>query len=128
MDFKKLFTERLKKARIDKGFTQEQLGEKTGINQKVISRYEQGLSLPVIDNLQKIVAALEISADYLLQEHSEMKEVPRVKDPELYESYFILESLNEEERKSALFLLNSIISHKKLRELIESNKIKHSDN
>ena len=124
MELKKLFSERLKSARNKKGITQDQLSQITGISQKVISSYEQGIVLPGADNLKKITVALEITADYLLFQHAYPKEIPRVKDPELYESYFILESLNEKERESALFLLNSIIAQKKLRELADLERIK----
>ena len=125
---KKLFSERLKSARQKKGITQDQLSQITGISQKVISKYEQGIVLPGADNLKKITVALEITSDYLLFQHASPKEIPKVKDPDLYESYFILESLNKKEREAALFLLNSIIAHKKLNELgdLEKTKIKTS--
>jgi transcriptional regulator with XRE-family HTH domain len=124
MELKKLFSERMKSARHKKGITQDQLSQITGISKKVISNYEQGIVLPGADNLQKITAALEITSDYLLFQHASPKEIPRIKDPVLYESYFILESLNEKERESALFLLNSIIAQKKLRELADLDKMK----
>jgi len=124
MELKKLFSERLKLSRQKKGITQDQLGKLSEISQRVISKYEQGVVLPGADNLQKLIIALEVSADYLLLKQAAPKEVPRVKDPELYESYFVLESLNEKERESALYVLNSIIAQKKLRELLELEKDK----
>ena len=104
MEVKKLFVERLKNARQIKGITQEQLSNLTGINTNVIAKYERGVIFPGIDNLQKLITALEISADYLLLPHANYKEVPQVKDSELYERYFVLEELNEEERNSALLV------------------------
>jgi transcriptional regulator with XRE-family HTH domain len=120
MEMKILFSERLKNARQNKGLTQEQLSKLTGLNQKVISKYEQGVILPGADNLQKLIVALGISADYLLLPHASLKEVPRVKDPELYQRYFVLETLGDKERESALFLLNSIIAQQKFKELSNS--------
>jgi len=120
MEIKELFIKRLKEARHGKGITQEKLSELSGINPTLISKYEQGITLPGIDNLQRLVVALEISADYFLLPHANLKTVPRVKDPELYERYFSLETLDEKEREHALFLLNLIIAQKKFRELASS--------
>jgi transcriptional regulator with XRE-family HTH domain len=120
MDLKTLFSQRLKDARQQKGFTQEKLSQLTGINQNVISKYEQGVILPGADNIQKLIIALEITADYLLLPQASLKEVPHVKDPDLYERYFVLETLGEKEKESALFLLNSIIAQQKFKELANS--------
>jgi transcriptional regulator with XRE-family HTH domain len=117
MEIKKLFTERLKDARQRKGMTQEKLSELSGINPTLISKYEQGIALPGIDNLQKLVVALGITSDYLLLPQANPQMVPKVKDPELYERYFVLETLDEKEREHALFLLNLIIAQKKIKEL-----------
>ncbi len=120
MDLKILFSQRLRDARQQKGFTQEKLSQITGINQNVISKYEQGVILPGADNIQKLIIALEITADYLLLPHASLKEVPQVKDPDLYKNYFVLETLGDREKESALFLLNSLIAQQKLKELVNS--------
>ena len=120
MEIKELFIKRLKEARKRKGITQEKLSELSGINQTLISKYEQGIALPGIDNLQKLVIALEISADYFLLPQSNPTMVPKVKDPELYDRYFALETLDKQERDHALFLLNLIIIQKKFKELASS--------
>ena len=117
MEKNNIFMERLKTARQKRGYTQNQLSKLTGINQKVISKYEQGVSLPSLDNLKKLVIALEITADYLLLPQATLKEVPKIKDHKLYERYFILETLDEKEREAALLLLNSLIAQKKFKEL-----------
>ncbi|MFC2146460.1 helix-turn-helix domain-containing protein [Acidobacteriota bacterium] len=120
MDLKILFSQRLKNARQLKGFTQEKLSQLTGINQNVISKYEQGVILPGADNIQKLIIALEITADYLLLPQASLKEIPHVKDPDLYKRYFVLETLGEKEKESALFLLNSLIAQQKFKELANS--------
>lgn len=52
--------------RKEKGLTQEQLGEKMGVTNKTISRWETGKYMPDIDKLQDLSAALEISVNELL--------------------------------------------------------------
>jgi len=120
MELKNLLSERLKNARQKRGLTQEKLSKLTGINQKVISKYEQGVIIPGADNLQKLIIALEITADYLLLPQATMSEVPRLKYPELFDRYRIIETLGEKERETVLFLLNLIIAGKKFKELADS--------
>ncbi|NIO79564.1 MAG: helix-turn-helix domain-containing protein [Candidatus Aminicenantes bacterium] len=120
MDLKNLFSERLKNARQNKGLTQEKLSKITGINQKVISKYEQGVILPGADNLQKLIISLEITADYLLLPQATMSEVPRIKYPELYDRYLVIETLGDKERDTVLYLLNLIIAGQKFKELAGS--------
>lgn len=45
-------------ARHEKGISQRQLEEMTGIKQPVIARIESGRSIPKIDTLQKVLLAL----------------------------------------------------------------------
>lgn len=52
--------------RARKGFSQETLGEKIGVNNKHISNIEIGRSRPSLDSLIEIANALDISADDLL--------------------------------------------------------------
>lgn len=57
---------RIRRARESAGFRQEDLAEKTGIMQKTISNYENGVSYPNSLNLTKISDVLDVSADWLL--------------------------------------------------------------
>ena len=61
-----LFGNRLKKARIRKGYTQLDLCFKTKIQPSTISVYERGLYIPSADNLKKLSKVLNISTGYLL--------------------------------------------------------------
>lgn len=51
---------KIKGIRRDKGLTQKQLGEKSGIAESTIRRYELGSLNPKIETLQKIAQALEV--------------------------------------------------------------------
>lgn len=50
-------------ARVKKGVTQEQLAEKIGTKQSVISRLESGRANPSLAFLKKVAAALETSLE-----------------------------------------------------------------
>lgn len=53
------------KYRKEKNITQEQLGEAVGVTNRTVSKWEQGVSLPGIDLIPQIVAALEITPNQL---------------------------------------------------------------
>lgn len=57
---------KIKEFRIQKGLTQKQLGEKCGIADSNIRKYENGKQNPKIETLQKIADALEVSVSDLL--------------------------------------------------------------
>lgn len=48
------------------GLTQETLGEKLGVTNKTISRWETGVYIPDIDKLQELASILEVSVNELL--------------------------------------------------------------
>ncbi len=60
------FNERLKKFREEKGLTQVQLSELTGISARMIQKYEAGIARPRLDAADKIAKALNITTDELL--------------------------------------------------------------
>lgn len=73
--------ERIKEARNDLGFTQEQLGSAIGVNKSTIQRYETGqikkLKLPVIESIAK---ALCVNPDWITL-HSNQKKLPSISSP-----------------------------------------------
>ena len=56
----KQFLAAFKQARVDKGLTQDQLGELTGMSQKKIAMLENLTASPRLDLLLVIAAALEL--------------------------------------------------------------------
>lgn len=67
MDRKKL-GKKIKLARVELDLTQSQLANKIKANQKSISRYETGASLPSIETLVKIAKVLKRPAGHFLDE------------------------------------------------------------
>lgn len=62
------FKDRLKEARLIKKLTQEQLGEFIGVAKSTITSYEKGNSEPDMMKMYKLMAALDVDANYLLQD------------------------------------------------------------
>jgi transcriptional regulator with XRE-family HTH domain len=61
-----IFPKRLKAARELRGFNQEELGERSGLQGSAISHFETGGRKPSFDNLKRLADALGVSTDYLL--------------------------------------------------------------
>lgn len=66
---------RLKDLRIEKGMSQQELGQAVGITKVSVCGYENGTRIPNLEKLVKLAEALETSTDYLLG-----REVPITND------------------------------------------------
>jgi transcriptional regulator with XRE-family HTH domain len=64
----KIFAERLRKAREEKGFSQKMLGVRVGLSDKSISMYEKGTVYPPVTNLLKIARELDKDIAYFLED------------------------------------------------------------
>lgn len=60
------FAQRLKELRLESGLTQDQLSEKTKLNQATISAYELNKISPTIDSIIIFCNFFHVSADYLI--------------------------------------------------------------
>lgn len=57
--------ERIREARIQRGMTQKQLGERAGIAEPTIRKYELGKLNPKYETMQKIASALNVTVGYI---------------------------------------------------------------
>lgn len=58
--------ENIRNLRIDKGYTQKQIGEYLGISQNTYSQYEIGVLNYPVDVIIKLADLYEVSIDYLV--------------------------------------------------------------
>lgn len=96
--------ERIRLYRQQKGFSQAELAEKSTVNNKSLSRYELGSSIPPADALKNIADALGISADSLLSD-----DVTTIKDVELFKKFEIIQDMNEDDKSIVLRFLDLTI-------------------
>lgn len=62
------FGEKLRSARQQAGFSQEQLSEKLHVSRSAVAKWETGKGMPDIENLKAASRLLGVSIDYLLDE------------------------------------------------------------
>ena len=60
MDIRKIFGKNVKKYRLKKGYTQEQLAELADIGDKIISPIETGRSFIALDKMERLCNVLEV--------------------------------------------------------------------
>lgn len=66
-DLRKQFGKRLKRLRLQAGYTQEKLAEEVGISVDFLSLMERGINAPSFDNLEKLANSLGISIQELFE-------------------------------------------------------------
>lgn len=60
------FRKRLKELRLQKGYTQQELGDLIKVSKPSISGYESGKRTPTIHNIYQLAKVLGVSVDYLV--------------------------------------------------------------
>ncbi len=66
-----MFQQNLKKIRISKGFSQEQLSVRLNVVRQTISKWEKGLSVPDAEMLVQLAEVLQVSVSDLLGKNIE---------------------------------------------------------
>ena len=65
-----IFSNNLKKYRIAKGFTQEQVAEKLNVNSQTVSRWECGTTLPDVLTMPALAGLYEVTVDDFYKKNS----------------------------------------------------------
>lgn len=77
MGIKKEIGKKIKRIRLEKGFTQEKLAELIDISQKALSSIEVGENFLKAETLDKLLVALDITAEELFSTNH-LKETPEL--------------------------------------------------
>ena len=107
--------ERIKVLREQKGWSQADLSQETGILQATISRVESGV-IPSLksENILKLAKALNTSADFLVGKIDKMDfEDSLINDPQARYLFRGYEKLNDEEKKMLRNYLDFLSSREK---------------
>jgi len=111
------FAQRLKKARIDKGLSQTELGHLAGIHYTQIGRYENKGAQPSAVILAKLANALEVSSDYLTNGTPDDLAESSLTDKELLNQFKIIEKMPDEKKSVVKIFLDAFITKDKIKQL-----------
>ena len=71
-----MFSQKLRRLRKERGYTQQDLADKLGMSASTIGMYEQGRRQPDQNTLYRLGKLLNVSIDYLLSEDEDQEDVP----------------------------------------------------
>ncbi len=97
---------RIRKAREDKGITQELLAERIDVSNAYISKIERGKTAVNLDNLDKICTALNISIEFILKGTSTAAD-----DPHRNDILEMLKGCTPAQIKLIAQIIQSIVDH-----------------
>ena len=105
--------QKIKKARLERGMTQQELGDIVGVQKSAIAKYESGRVVNIKRNtLQKIAKALNIRPSELVFDGSPKEaaglHVRIITDLELMDTIKIYYNLSEEKQKMIRDLIRSL--------------------
>jgi len=99
---------RIKEARIKKGLTQTELAEIVGVSKGAIGNYESNISSPKDEILFKIMATLNVDANFIFQDS--IKKPVIITDDELVKEFL---ELPDETKKKALEFAKFVLLREK---------------
>jgi len=118
--------QKLRALRAEKGLSQTALEEISGVNSKLLSKYENERIVPTADTLRKIAQALQISADYLIFENAPKNGVSQLVDLELFEKFQEVERMPVENRTMIKNMIDALIIKSKVESVVRPRQGKNS--
>ncbi len=111
------FGQRLKKVRLEKGFSQTELAGQVGIHYTQIGRYETKGAQPSADILAKLANVLEVSSDFLMNGSSDDLAESTLTDKVLLNQFKLIEKMPEEKKSVVKVFLDAFITKDKIKQL-----------
>jgi len=101
--------ERIKRLRMERGWSQTQLAQRLEVHPKQVSGWERGAHTPSTDVLIRIAETLGVSLDYLAFENREVKRHIDIADLELLEKLQEIDKLPDEDKETVKNVLDTFI-------------------
>lgn len=103
------FGQRVASARRERGMTQGELADKTGVHISHIQRIEANNSQPTVDVLKRLAEALEVSLDLLVFERASEVATRQMVDRELVAQFAAIEDFNDTDKQAIKTVLAAMI-------------------
>ena len=114
--------EKIRKARKKTGLSQQDLSKQTGIHLTNLNRLEKGHSLPSIEALKKLVDALGVPADYLLDESDDLLEM-KITKKSLAAKIKLVDSLDQRDKEFVEYLIDTMLTKKRVLEALDDKNL-----
>ncbi len=114
--------EKIRLLRQEQGLSQVLLEKKSGVNSKLLSKYENGRIIPTADTLRKIAEGLKTSADYLIFDNVPKDGLSQIEDLDLFEKFKEVEQMDAENKNIIRSLIEAIIIKNKVQDVMKPKK------
>jgi transcriptional regulator with XRE-family HTH domain len=114
------FSQKLKKLRKNKDWSQGQIAMKIGVDPQRISKYERGILYPTTEIAIKLADLFEVSLDYLFRDDDSVI-LGEVTNKDLIKRLKAINALPKEKQKTLIELLDAFIKQHKFEELMQNN-------
>lgn len=111
------FSNKLKKLRHDRGWSQGQLAKKLDVNTQRISKYERGVITPPSDMMVRIATTYDVSLDYLLRDGFETA-AAKIKNKKLLNKLEAINDLPKDDQETVISFLDAFIKRRKFEKLV----------
>src|SRR5690554_654550 len=109
-------SEKIKRLRKERGWSQTQLSNKLNLHSQQISRYERGLFVPSSETLAKLAEVFGVSVDYLLNEDEDIGSY-KIKDKQLRRYFAEVDKLEEDDKNLIKGVIESVLIKHKVKNL-----------
>ena len=110
-------SDRIRKLRQERHWSQAELGEQLSVHQKQVSAYERGVNLPSTEVLIKLAEVFNVTLDYLAFEAKGQPASLNIQDRELLRRFEEVDTLTDQEKNLAKEILDLVILKHRFREL-----------
>lgn len=112
-------SEKIRKLRREKDWTQEELGQRVGIDKRNVSRYETGSLNPSKKTLAKFAGALGVNVEELLAEAPSQPSLA-LDDPELLNLFREIATLPDKSRNAVKTVLAMVVKQNRIQQMVTS--------
>ena len=109
---------KLQRLRKEKNLTQNELGERIGVDGRQISRYENGRVVPTDKILKRFGDFFGVSVEHLVDQDSKDEVLPTIHDPELYRQFVELEKLESREKEALKVIIQAVLAKNQVQEFL----------
>jgi transcriptional regulator with XRE-family HTH domain len=121
--------DRIRDLRVEKHWTQAELGKKLHVHQKQISMYERGMSRPSTEMLMRMAQLFGVTLEYLAHDASTGDATPKrqIQDRELLRRFETIDAFPEAYRTFAKEFLDLLILRRRFREMTTMDDIRDTE-
>lgn len=120
VSIRKALGKRIKQLRKDKGCTQKELANLSGISHAQLNKYESGLNTPPLNRLMTLAEVFNTTLDYMIGgQHTGDLPIHNIR---LIQRFQSIEEFESEEREVVIKVLDAMIAKHKMESTLKSMK------